>query len=103
MNFARLNLNLRANHLTTDNNFMLGVGEKNKMLPFSISTSLEYLSTGGSIGDRDEGLTRNIQVVALDSFLRNHHIPNTLNLKKHSVSEKAFLENIHPILLLLIY
>ena len=71
MNFARLNLNLRANHLATNNIFMTGVGEKNKTLPFSISTSLDYLSTGGSIGDRDEGITTNIEVVALDSFLKN--------------------------------
>ncbi len=68
MNFARLNLNLRVNNKTTKNSFMMAVGERNEILPFSISTSLDYLSTGGSIGARENGFTTNVQAVALDSF-----------------------------------
>lgn len=68
MNFARLNLNLRMNNKTTRKSFMMAVGERNEILPFSISTSLDYLTAGGSIGTREGGFTTHVQAVALDSF-----------------------------------
>ncbi len=75
MNFARLNLNLRANGFPTNRAYMLGVGAKNEVLPFSVSTSIDYLSTGGSIGQRENAQTSNIQVVALDRFIKAPIIP----------------------------
>lgn len=69
MNFGRLNLNLRANGFRTSDTFMLGVGERTELLPFSIKTGLDYLTTGGSIGTLPGSFTTNIQVVSLDSFL----------------------------------
>jgi FkbM family methyltransferase len=69
MNFARLNLNLRANGFGTGNTFMYAVGAKNEVLPFSVSTSLDWLSSGGSIGKRQKGITTSVQVINLDSFL----------------------------------
>ncbi|MGH8702461.1 MAG: FkbM family methyltransferase [Burkholderiales bacterium] len=69
MNFARLNLNLRANGFPTANAFMLGVGARSEILPFTIRTSLDYLTTGGTLGAAEGGFTRDIQVVALDEFL----------------------------------
>jgi FkbM family methyltransferase len=75
MNFARLNLNLRANGFPTNRAFMVGVGAKNEVLPFSVSTSIDYLSTGGSIGQRNNAQTSNIQVVALDRFIKAPIIP----------------------------
>lgn len=68
MNFARLNLNLRGNFFNTERLLMLAVGQENATLPFSISTSLDYLSTGGSIGNRQNAKVTNIQVVAIDSL-----------------------------------
>lgn len=69
MNFARLNLNLRVNRANTANSFMYAVGARNEMLPFSTSTGLDYLTTGGSIGTRKNAFTTNVQVVALDAFI----------------------------------
>lgn len=106
MNFARLNLNLRANNLATKNIFMLGVGKKNKILPFSISTSLDYLSTGGSIGNREEGITTNIQVVKLDSFLQHPAKEQVKLIKIDTEGHEAFclkgmtdvLSRAHPVI-----
>jgi FkbM family methyltransferase len=83
MNFARLNLNMRGNGLNSNNAFMLGVGEKNTILPFSVSTRLDYLSTGGSIGSRDNALISEIKVVALDNFFQKDK--DKINLIKMDV------------------
>jgi hypothetical protein len=48
---------------------MLGVGEKNEIQPFSISTSLSYLSTGGSIGKRSNSIVQDVKIVGLDQYL----------------------------------
>lgn len=68
MNYARLNLNLRANGFQTKNAFMLAVGSRNETLPFTIKTGLDYLTTSGSLGRQENGLVFNVQAVALDSF-----------------------------------
>lgn len=75
MNYARLNLNLRANGFKTDNAFMLAIGEKSEILPFSISTSIDYLSSGGSIGVREGGSTQYVQAVAIDEFFDSKKFP----------------------------
>ena len=69
MNFARMNLNLRFNRFETSNSFMCAVDAKDETLPFSISTSLDYLTTGGSIGTRGKGYKTQVQVIAVDSFI----------------------------------
>ena len=69
MNFARLNMNMRGNGFSTSGIYMLGVGEENETQPFSISTNLSYLSTGGSIGKRSNSIVQDIKVVSLDEFL----------------------------------
>jgi FkbM family methyltransferase len=69
MNFSRLNLNLRGNNYTTAGAYMIGIGEKNEVLPFSVAPNLSYLTSGGGIGAKDNSIVSNIQVVALDKFL----------------------------------
>jgi FkbM family methyltransferase len=69
MNFARLNMNLRGNNFSTSGILMLGVGEKNEIQPFSISTSLSYLSTGGSVGKRSNSIVQDVKIVSLDQYL----------------------------------
>jgi len=72
MNFARLNLNTRANNLSTKNLYMIGVGDKCESSNFSISTNLDYLTTGGAIGINPKGTNFPISVVALDDFINPH-------------------------------
>jgi FkbM family methyltransferase len=69
MNFARLNLNLRANGFATDKAFMLALGNRSETLPFSINTGLDFLTTGGSLGARDDASTYFVQTVTLDEFV----------------------------------
>lgn len=69
MNYARLNLNLRANGFPTKDAFMLAVGRRSETLPFTIKTGLDYLTTGGSLGKQENGFAFNVQTVALDEFL----------------------------------
>ena len=69
MNFARLNMNLRGNNYSTAGILMLGAGEKNEVQPFSISTSLSYLSRGGSVGKRSNSIVQDIKLVSLDQYL----------------------------------
>ena len=68
MNYARLNLNLRANGFQTEDAFMLAVGNRDEILPFTIKTGLDYLTTGGSLGRQENGFVFNVQTVALDNF-----------------------------------
>jgi FkbM family methyltransferase len=72
MNFARLNLNLRGNGFGTNDIHMLGVGERNEVMPFSVSTDIGYLSTGGSIGARNNSHITPIHVVKLDDFFHQN-------------------------------
>ena len=76
MNYARLNLNLRINGFKTDGAFMLAIGQDSKVSPFSISTDIDFLSSGGSIGVRENGATQYVQVVAVDDMF---------NTKKFSI------------------
>ena len=50
LNFSRLNLNLRANRISTKSIFMNAVGAKNETLPFSVNQDSNYLTSGGKIG-----------------------------------------------------
>lgn len=69
MNFARLNMNLRGNGCSGSDIHMLGVGEEGGTLPFSVATDVSYLTSGGSIGARENAIVTNIQVVSLDQCL----------------------------------
>jgi FkbM family methyltransferase len=69
MNFARLNLNLRGNKFATDAAFLRAVAARTEVVPFSISTGMDYLSTGGAVGERPGAVTAQVQAVDLDSFL----------------------------------
>lgn len=69
MNFARLNLNLRGNNYMPNGAYMIGVGERNEILPFSVAPNLSYLTSGGGIGIKENSIVSSIQVVALDEFL----------------------------------
>lgn len=76
MNYGRLTLNLRVNGFPTNNAFMMAVGEKSEVLPFSIGSSLKYLPTGGAIGVKSTSRhTTQVQVVSIDSFLPAEHWP----------------------------
>jgi hypothetical protein len=68
MNYARLNLNLRGNNYNPSNAYMIGIGERNETLPFSISTNISYLSSGGTIGKKNNSHITNINVAAIDNF-----------------------------------
>ncbi len=70
LNFSRLNLNLRGNGISTSNAFMFACGNTNQIAPFSVSTSLDYLSTGGSLGKRAHAAMNYVQVVSVDKFFR---------------------------------
>ena len=69
MNYARLNLNLRANGFQTDKAFMVAVGSRNETLPFTINTGIDYLSTGGALGKQENGSVFYVEAVALDHFV----------------------------------
>lgn len=72
MNYARLNLNLRANGFVTDHAFMLAAGARNEQRVFTVRATRDYLSTGGSLDARpgDERWQRSyVQVASLDSFV----------------------------------
>jgi FkbM family methyltransferase len=69
MNFARLVLNFNANKFNTNNAFMFCVGDENKFVPFSTSPNINYLTSGGSVGQKAGATINSIQQVALDNFL----------------------------------
>jgi FkbM family methyltransferase len=81
MNFARLILNFNANKFNTNNIFMYCVGDENKFVPFSTSTSVSYLTSGGSVGQKSGAKVNSVQQVALDSFLIDEVIQNTRLIK----------------------
>jgi FkbM family methyltransferase len=84
INFARLILNFNANKFNTNNIFMCCVGDENKFVPFSISSRVDYLTSGGSVGHRSGATVNSIPQVALDSFLIDEVIQN-INLIKIDV------------------
>lgn len=76
MNFARLILNFNANKFNTNNVFMCCVGDENKFVPFSTFSSVGYLTSGGSVGQKVGATVNSVQQVALDSFLIDEVIRN---------------------------
>jgi FkbM family methyltransferase len=84
MNFSRLNMNLRGNGFSPSHAYMVGVGEKSAVMPFSVSSDVSYLSSGGSVGVRENAFTTHIQVVALDDFIPDL-IASRINLIKIDV------------------
>lgn len=69
LNFARLNLNLRGNGFSTKTMFMNAVGKSNQIQPFSVMNNIDYLSSGGKIGNLKNQITTQIQTLAIDSLL----------------------------------
>ena len=69
LNFARLNLNLRGNGFSTKTMFMNAVGKSNQIQPFSVMSNIDYLSSGGKIGNLKNQSTTQIQTLAIDSLL----------------------------------
>ena len=69
LNFARLNLNLRGNGFSTKTMFMNTVGKENQIQPFSVMNNIDYLTSGGKIGNIKNQFTTQIQTIAIDSFL----------------------------------
>ena len=84
MNFARLILNFNANKMHTNNAFMYCVGDENKFVPFSTSSNIGYLTSGGSVGERVGANVNSIQQIALDNFLPDEVI-KTISLVKIDV------------------
>jgi FkbM family methyltransferase len=84
MNFSRLNMNLRGNGFSPAHAYMVGVGEKSAVMPFSVSSDVSYLSSGGSVGVRENAFTTHIQVVALDDFIPDE-MASRINLIKIDV------------------
>ena len=69
LNFSRLNLNLRANSISTKSIFMNAIGAKNEILPFSVNQDSNYLTSGGKIGKFKNKSSTSIQVLAIDNIL----------------------------------
>ncbi len=69
MNFARLNLNLRANGFPTKHAFMHAVGATAGIAQLNIPIPVDRLSSGGSLAQRPGLFSTPVNVVALDSFL----------------------------------
>ena len=69
LNFSRLNLNLRANSISTNSIFMNAVGAKNEILHFSVNQDSNYLTSGGKIGKFKNKIATPIQVLAIDNIL----------------------------------
>ena len=76
MNFARLILNFNANKMKINNAFMCCVGDENKFVPFSTSSNIGYLTSGGSVGQRAGASINSVQQIALDNFLPDVVIQN---------------------------
>jgi FkbM family methyltransferase len=81
MNYARLNLNLRANGISTKRSHMLAVGERRDKVVFSVTTDLDYLSTGGAVGARAGGFNSEVQIVHVDGLLTREHHANVSLIK----------------------
>ena len=69
MNFARLNLNLRANSISTQNAFMLAIGSEKGNLPFSVDPNADYLTSGGKLGSFTKKKIFSVQTITIDEFL----------------------------------
>lgn len=68
-NVARLMLNLKANNFKTTNIVNGAISNKNEISTFSIKTKLDYLSSGGSLGKKDNALTTNVMSYTLDQLI----------------------------------
>lgn len=69
MNFSRLNINLRSNGFATSDAFMIAVGSESGTVPFTVRTGLDYLTTGGTVGNAGSGTVSQVQVARLDTFI----------------------------------
>ena len=72
INYSRMNLNLRKNNFTTRNVFMVCVGNNKKIVPFSINGNFDFMTSGGSVGERNTSIsiTQNLPQISLDEFVK---------------------------------
>jgi FkbM family methyltransferase len=69
MNFARLNLNHRGNGLSTRGLYWMALSDSDAYRPFSISSSLNYLSSGGRLGESRNDVNYFVKTHRLDSVV----------------------------------
>jgi FkbM family methyltransferase len=69
MNFARLNLNHRGNGLSTKGLYWMALSDSDAYRPFSISSSLNYLSSGGRLGESRNDVNYSVKTHRLDSVV----------------------------------
>jgi FkbM family methyltransferase len=96
LNFARLNLNLRGNGFSTRTMFMNTVGKQNQIQPFSVMNNIDYLTSGGKIGNIKNQFTTQIQTIAIDSFL-DKTARNNVKLIKIDVEVRIATWNINSV------
>jgi len=68
-NFYRMNLNLRANGLSTGNTFQKAVWSKTEIVRFSVHPDRDYLSSGNLVGAAKDATIISVEGVALDEFM----------------------------------
>ncbi len=72
LNYARLLINLRANGLTTNTAYPIAISDSDDVVPFAVSTSSWYLSTGGSVGERADAIIRHVPAMRLDTIYQRN-------------------------------
>ena len=73
-NVARLIVNLKGNGLKTNNVVSGAISDVNGSKRFSISTKIDYLGSGGSLGEKNGALSTNVNCYSLDSLIpSNNH------------------------------
>lgn len=75
MNFARLSLNIRSNGFSAKNSFMVAISDSDGYKDFSVNTDVNYLSTGGMLGSRENAINYPVVTVSLDSFFKINSEP----------------------------
>ena len=72
LNYARLLVNLRVNRLSRATAYPVAISDQDGAVPFSVSTGSWYLSTGGSVGVRQQGTTRSVPAMKLDTIFQQN-------------------------------
>ncbi len=81
MNYSRLLLNMRLNAFSRAGAYMLALSDVSGLSDFSVSTGLDYLSTGGALGVRNEGHNYPVRTVSLDLFSAEKNLERISLLK----------------------
>jgi FkbM family methyltransferase len=80
-NYSRMLINLKANGFETKNAFMYAVGEKIEEVNFYLPTSIDYLSTGGSIKEQSNSIKFPVKSVSLNRFIKEEYHANVSAIK----------------------